>query len=323
MKGREEARSLRVWLACDWFVKYTAGLARGLVDQGCEVTLLTRDHDREFGSDHGAMQSFVAQTLEGRAQHLELGGRVRSFAAIGDLVRLRRASRRWSADVVHVQDSLANDVRLAFASGLSRGHYALTVHDPVPHPGDAAPSREARILRRALRRSAGLVFVHSRALAEELVSTGDVRAPIEVVPHGVGDAEFVPVPSRPSLLFFGRISHYKGLDVLLDAMSLIWRTLPEVTLTVAGEGDLPPHAVLADPRVKLRLEHAPEDELGTLFGDSTCVVLPVPPGEPERCRVACEATRQGGRGNGRGRPLRACRVRLGSSGAARGSTGAG
>ena len=56
----------RVLIACDWFVKYAAGLARGLTDLGCEVVLLTRDHDKEFGDEPGAMQSFVKETLPGQ-----------------------------------------------------------------------------------------------------------------------------------------------------------------------------------------------------------------------------------------------------------------
>ena len=56
---------LRVWLASDWFVKYTAGLAAGLLDNGAEVTYLTRDHDQEFGDEPGAMRAFLAAETGG------------------------------------------------------------------------------------------------------------------------------------------------------------------------------------------------------------------------------------------------------------------
>ena len=261
-------------LACEWFVKYTAGLARGLADAGCDVALLTRDHDLEFGEEPGAMRSFVEDTLAGAGRHFELAGRVRDPAQVGQVVRLHRTFHRWRPDIVHVQDSLTHDMRLAAAAGLSWHRYALTVHDPAPHPGDPRPSARIRLVRRALRRGAGLVFVHSAALAEELAATGDVRGAVEVVPHGFGNSEMAPLPESPSLLFFGRISHYKGLDCLLDAMPLVWERLPEVTLTVAGEGDVPAHAVLADPRLRMRNEHVPEDAVPTLFEQATCVVLP-------------------------------------------------
>jgi hypothetical protein len=107
----------RVLLACEWFVKYTAGLARGLADAGCEVILLTRDHDIEFGGEPGAMKEFVAETLEGKARHLELEGRVRDLSRLRDVARLRRRLGHWGPEVVHVQDSLTHDMRLAVAAG--------------------------------------------------------------------------------------------------------------------------------------------------------------------------------------------------------------
>jgi len=263
---------LRAWLACDWFVKYTAGLAQGLTENGCEATLLTRDHDQEFGDDPGAMRGFVAANA-GDVRHLELRGRVRELTGLRDIARLARVRRDFVPGVVHLQDSVTNDLRLALASGLPRQRYALTVHDPVPHPGDAAHPQVLKTIRRALRRRASLIFVHSEALSEELDGTGDVKAPIEVVPHGAASAEFRP-PPPDSLLFFGRMSYYKGLDVLLDAMPAVWAERPQVRLTVAGEGEWPEHPVLADPRVTARDEHVPESAVAPLYEDATCVVLP-------------------------------------------------
>lgn len=268
------AAPLRVLLVCEWFVKYTAGLARGLAESGCEVVLLSRDHDLEFGGEPGAMREFVRETLGSRGEHLELGGRVRDPRRLAEMARLRRRCRAWGPDVVHVQDSLPHDLRLAIAAGLPRRRYALTVHDPAPHPGDSGPSARIRAVRRALRRRATLVFVHSAALAEELRASGQVRGAVEVVPHGFEPAAVRPLPESPSLLFFGRISRYKGLDVLLDAMASVWERRPETTLTIAGAGDLPPHDALADPRVALRAEYVPEAELPALFAAASCVVLP-------------------------------------------------
>jgi glycosyltransferase involved in cell wall biosynthesis len=270
----EGASLPRVLLVAEWFVKYTAGLARGLADLGCEVVLLSRDHDLEFGGEQGRMRAFVRETLGDGPRHLELGGRVRDAKSLGEMMRLRRACREWGPDVVHIQDSLPHDLRLAVAAGFPRRGYALTVHDPTPHPGDPQPSARIRFVRRALRRRAGLVFAHSASLAEELIAAGDVRGAIEVVPHGLTEASPAPLPERPSLLFFGRISHYKGLDTLLEAMPLVWERQPEVTLTIAGEGALPSHPALADGRVLLRAEHVPEEEVAGLFAASTCAVLP-------------------------------------------------
>ncbi len=271
--GAEDRAAPRVWLACDWFVKYTAGLARGLAEVGCEVDLLTRDHDQEFGDEPGAMRAFLAAEAGEGVRHLELGGRVRRLAALRRTASLRRLCARRRPAYVHLQDSVANDPWLALASGIPGRRYALTVHDPVTHPGDPVSPPAIRAIKRRLRRGASLLIVHSAALAEELGGTGDARSPIEVVPHGAGEAELVPPPAD-SLLFFGRMSYYKGLDVLLDAMAAIWKERPQTTLTVAGEGEIPPHEALSDPRVTVRREYLAEDELPALFAAATCVVLP-------------------------------------------------
>ncbi len=281
----------KVLLACEWFVKYTAGLARGLADAGCEVVLLSRDHDLEFGGEPGAMREFVAATLEGRARHLEIGGRVRDPAQLRRVMRLRRDLRRWRPDYVHVQDSLTHDMRLAVAGGFPWRRYAVTVHDPAPHPGDPQPSWRIRTVRRRLRRGADLIFAHSEGMVEELRELGDVRAAAAVVPHGLGDTAAAPLPATPSLLFFGRISHYKGLDTLLDAMPAVWERLPEVRLTVAGSGELPQRPALSDPRVTLRHEHVAEEEVPGLFAGCTCVVLPYR--QASQSGIGAEARRYG------------------------------
>ena len=272
--GAGEIQRPRVLLACDWFVKYTAGLGRGLAEAGCDVVLLSRDHDQEFGDEPGAMRAFARETLGEGPRHLVLGGRVREVGRLRDTVALRRQLGRWRPDFVHLQDSVPNDLRLAIAAGLPGRPYALTVHDPVVHPGDRVAPPPIRAARRALRRRADLVFVHSAALAEELRGVGDARGAVEVVPHGLTGVPPRPLPDRPSLLFFGRISHYKGLDTLLDAMPLVWERLPETTLTIAGEGDVPEREALSDPRVVLRVEHVPEADVADLFAAATCAVLP-------------------------------------------------
>lgn len=282
---------MRVLLVSEWFVKYTAGLARGLSDAGCQVVLMTRDHDLEFGGEAGAMREFVRSTVGGDVTHLELGGRVRDPRRLMDVARLRRWCRDWKPDVVHVQDSLPHDVRLGVAAGFPQRKYALTVHDPAPHPGDSQPSARIRFLRRALRNRADLLFVHSESMAAELRASHRLRGAVVAVPHGFREGASVPLPENPSLLFFGRISHYKGLDTLLDAMPLVWEREPGVTLVIAGEGEVPRSEILADPRVSLRAEHVPEGDVPTLFEAATCVVLPYR--QASQSGVGAEARRFG------------------------------
>jgi glycosyltransferase involved in cell wall biosynthesis len=264
----------RVLLGCDWFVRYSAGLASGLAAGGAGVTLLTRTHDGEFGSVPGAMRAHVADRLGPEAPHLRLPGRVRDPRALVEVARVRRAVARLAPDVVHLQDSVVNDPRLLVAARARRGRYALTVHDLERHPGDPALGRGRQVAWRACIGGAGLLFVHAEPLCERLLAEHRPRAPVVVVPLGVEAPRVHALPAHPALLLFGRMSSYKGLDTLLDAMPLIWARAPGARLTIAGEGEIEHRPELADPRVAVRNEFVPDAELPGLFAGATLVVLP-------------------------------------------------
>ena len=263
----------RVLLACDFLVRYTAMLAGGLARNGAEALLLTRDHDLEFGGRPGAAREFVAGAAGPAVVHRRVEGRVRSPRGWSQAFRIRAQIGRFAPDVVHLQDSIHNDPRLPWAARARRGGFALTVHDPVRHPGDNT-SRRIDLATRWMVRAAGLIFVHGEALRDELEERFEPAAPVVVIPHGIEPNPVKPSPESPRVLFFGRLSRYKGLDVLLDAMQEVWRTLPDATLTIAGEGELEDHPALSDQRVDLRLGHIPEEEVPHLIEAATCVALP-------------------------------------------------
>lgn len=266
-------RGPRVLLACDFFLRYTSMLAGGMERAGADVCLLTRDHDEEFGGRSGAAAEFVAEAVDPGTRRCAIPGRVRSPAALRASLGARRAVSRFGPDFVHLQSSIGNDPRLLFAAGVRPRRFALTVHDPVRHPGEAVSGGTAHG-NRLLIRAAGLLFVHAEALREELTAAARPRAPIVVVPHGIDPGAAQPLPERPAVLFFGRLGHYKGLDVLLDAMAAVWAERPDAELTIAGAGELPDHPALADARVAVRADHVPDADLPALFAAATCVALP-------------------------------------------------
>lgn len=259
-------------LACDYLLKYTLGLGQGLERQGCDVALAAREHAGEFGGDAAAMRAEIERRLSDHATVRLLRGRVRDVRALAQVPALRRALRGRDG-VVHVQGAVANDFRLVLAASARPRRFALTLHDPVLRAGDPAKSRRKRLLGNALLRGAGVVFVHGEVLREELREAG-VSAPIEVIPHGADAPRPRPLPEAPELLFFGRLTEYKGLDVLCDAMADVWRAVPTARLTIAGSGPLPAHDALGDARVRVRQEHVPQDALPDLFAGATAVVLP-------------------------------------------------
>ncbi len=257
---------LRVMLLCDWFLKYTASFAAGLVRTGNEVCLVCRDHAHEFGHDTSERAATIERARASGVGIIEFPGRMSSSHAAA--IRALRAARSWQADIAHVQ-SATFDPRLFFALR-RRQPLVMTVHDPVPHQGHRLRRRN-QLIERAWRRRADCLVVHSPQL---ITALGHVRQRVAVLPHGAEVlATPLPRPGTPAVLLFGRLEPYKGVRVLTEAMEYVWRTRPDVRLLVCGKGpatgDLPD-----DPRVEARLEYIPEADVDPLFAKASLVVLP-------------------------------------------------
>jgi glycosyltransferase involved in cell wall biosynthesis len=264
-----------VLLACDWLLKYAAGLAQGLREAGADVALLTRDHGLEYGGDAEEMRAELRARLGSDAPLWLLSGRIREVDGLRQLARIRSEIRRFGADLTHFQQATMVDPRLFVVAARRPRHYAVTLHDPSVHPGDQHPSRVFFALERLMFTGAGVTFTHGQALVEETRRRKPwLHSPIEIVPHGVDVLRPEPLPAVPTLLFFGRISHYKGLDVLLDAMPAVWESAPQTRLVIAGHGEIPASSVLDDARVEVRNSHVPEADVPGLYNGATAVVLP-------------------------------------------------
>jgi alpha-maltose-1-phosphate synthase len=258
---------VRVLIVCDWFLKHAVRQTAALARAGADVSLLCRSHDLEFGGSATERHALLAE-LNGIPVRV-LAGRVRSVSRSGQIVQLRRSTRHWRPDVVHAQDNTDPGL-LGIVGGLPR---ALTIHDPVPHPGHPALGRFDAAVRRRWISGSSLILVHGQSLVDDL-PTWIPREDVAVVPLGVPVAEQpLPTPARPSILLFGRLQRYKGVSVLLDAMNLVWRSRPDVLLRIAGEG--PEAAVVpADERIDLRAGYVAETDVEALLAETTVAVLP-------------------------------------------------
>lgn len=155
----------------------------------------------------------------------------------------------------------------------------ISVHDVLPH--QARLGRGEQLLARALYRRADALVVHHEALRDRLVEALAVPSgKIHVVPHQVFEAPPTPAPPRdhpPMVLLFGALRPNKGLEVLLDAVTLM--AGEELRVTIAGRGS--PHleamareAAEADPRIHVEIGFADLERKHQLFADASLVVLP-------------------------------------------------
>jgi glycosyltransferase involved in cell wall biosynthesis len=260
---------MRILIVCDFLFKYGAQQARALAQNGHDVRMLCRSHALEFGGAEDERDEWIEGLRREGVQMLVVPGRVRAVAAVPRMLAIRRTLRQWRPQVVHVHEN--HDPRLL---ALTTGYpTVLTVHDPLGHPGAPELTRwENWVFRRWFWRAERFV-VHGQALVAELEPiVGHGR--IIVIPHGLWPrSEPLRRPDSPSVLLFGRLEQYKGVEVLVEAMRLLWAERPEVKLVVAGAGDAA-RLVPEDPRISLIPRYISESDVDSLLAEASLVALP-------------------------------------------------
>ncbi|HZG89359.1 MAG TPA: glycosyltransferase family 4 protein [Pseudonocardia sp.] len=204
------------------------------------------------------------------------------------LVRLRRdrpdavffSTWRFALDALGV---------LALDRLLPRALLGIVAHEPrVMTDADTTKAKSGPVLDRALPaawRAMDLCFTLGDEARDRLLRYWQPSGPVLVVPHGDesalrGDAPVPPVSgTRPSVLFFGLWTAYKGLDVLLDAWPAVRAAVPDAGLVVAGATGGADRAAIeakagAVGGVTLRPGYVPNPEIPALFGAARVVTTP-------------------------------------------------
>ena len=140
------------------------------------------------------------------------------------------------------------------------------------------------------------IVANSRAVQESLITDG--IEPVEVIHNGVAVESITRVlSSKPVAVFAGRLVREKGVGVLLQALAMVIRRLPEARLLIAGDG--PERATLVELSEKLGittnvsfLGHLPKEKMDARFAQAWVQVVPSLWAEPFGL-VAIEAMMRG------------------------------
>jgi glycosyltransferase involved in cell wall biosynthesis len=107
------------------------------------------------------------------------------------------------------------------------------------------PAKRTRIL--AATRSAAAITTVSQPLADGLVAAGVPAAKISVIPNGVDTARFslrdrddarrlLGLDTSPLIVCVSRLSHEKGVDLLVEAARSLVAARPDARVAVVGDG---------------------------------------------------------------------------------------
>ena len=155
-----------------------------------------------------------------------------------------------------------------------------TIHDPFPHTGEKnRTSIQNRKI--AVRYSKGIILLNNRQ-KDEFCSFYNV-SPNRLCINKLGVYENIALMAsdvktlkKNNILFFGRISPYKGIEYLCKAMEIVRKEVPDATLTIAGSGklyfDIKPY--LTEGYMDLQNRFIQTHEIATLLRQCAICVCP-------------------------------------------------
>jgi len=208
--------------------------------------------------------------------------------AVG-LARLARRVGAQDADVIHFQWTVipALDALAMWLMRQSRP-VVLTVHDTTPFNGDRMPFLQRAGFHLPML-MADRVIVHTQAGYRALIELGLPAEKIAVVPHGPlrltergASVASKDRDARYTFTVFGELKAYKGLDVLVEAVS----TLPPAIRAaarwvIAGRARMDLAPLLRrisdcdlDLHFDLRLRRQSEGELANILDETDCFLFP-------------------------------------------------
>lgn len=194
-------------------------------------------------------------------------------------LRIAREIRAFQPDVIHFQHGhMWFNLALPL---LARTPLVITIHDPRHHSGDPEASRVPQRIMDFGYRRADEVIVHGEQLKQVCVE--DLHLPadrVHVVPHiTLGDESAQShVHEQPdTILFFGRIWEYKGLEYLIKAEPLITAEVPGARIVIAGRGedfDRYTQMMVHPDRFTVYNEYVPDERRAELFQQASLIALP-------------------------------------------------
>ena len=185
--------------------------------------------------------------------------------------------KRGGFDIIHCDYMLGHGMSFLFK--LTK-KWIQTIHDPFPHSGEIS-SRKTKIYNNTISNSDYFVLLNERQKKEFCTYYGVNEERVFINRLGIYDniKAFVKPEHKVksnNILFFGRISPYKGIEYLCEAIIKVREVVPDVTLTIAGGGkmyfDIDPYKQLG--YTDIRNHYVGMGELAELLSECELSVCP-------------------------------------------------
>jgi D-inositol-3-phosphate glycosyltransferase len=279
---------------------YTFGLAMELISKGAALDVIGSDEldFPEFRDKPG--MNFL--NLQG-SQRADVSLVRKVFRLSMYYAKLIRYAATAKPKIFHIlwnnKFEVFDRTLLTLLYRLRGKRVVLTVHNVNKGRRDSKDTHLNRLTLRIQYRLADHIFVHTERMKLELSEEFGVQgARVTVIPFGINNA----VPNtclsqseakrhlgiqddKKAILFFGRITPYKGLEYLINAFQQVLARRDDYRLIVAGrpENDCRRYWSAIQERIRedvrlgrilLRADHIPDDETELYFKAADVLVLP-------------------------------------------------
>jgi glycosyltransferase involved in cell wall biosynthesis len=278
---------------------YAFGLATELISKGAALDLIGND-DLDCLEFHGNPGVHFLN-LRGD-QRPDVGFVTKTLRVLTYYAKLIRYAATAEPRIFHI---LWNNRFQSFDRTLLMLYYkllgktiVLTVHNVNAGKRDSTDTLFNRLTLRVQYRLADHFFVHTEQMKNELVREFGLQgARVSVIPFGINNAvpntgltsgearQRLGLPdAERTILFFGNIAPYKGLEYLITAFQHIWGRGGDYRLIIAGwpkncerYWSTIGEAIREDVqrgRILLRADYIPDDETEVYFKAADVLVLP-------------------------------------------------
>ena len=280
---------------------YSHQLAQGLAEIGCEIILLTtRSYELASFPSRFPVRPVLYEYTPWFGAYERYGKWRATYVRVASVVRTVQtyAAVLWTAlrfrvSVCHFEWMMSRHDHLLYTLLKSAGiSVVYTVHNVIPHEQDSAIGSKDDYSR--LYHSASILIAHVEATRHRLMTQFRIaKDRIALIPHGSYPIFFQePLHSQwrdhvranegehRTILFFGMIRRYKGIEVLLDAFTILRSRGVGCKLLIVGcargsygsSVDFSRHPFSED--IELELRFVSLEEIPLYFLKADVVVLP-------------------------------------------------
>lgn len=267
------SEKFRIALISLGFIDYTINLANALSKNGSDILLILPDDE---------IQEHITSVSKNIDIYVYKQPRFYHPKNIFLVHSLFKKISNFRPDLIHMQGVHPWFPFIMPFFRIKRLPIIITFHDVEPHLGENY--LHTRLLQWFGRIFANQIIVHGERLKQKMIEKYNIdKTKVHAIPIGEHNIspfkKYITEPVEDdgkTILFFGRIREYKGLEYLIKSEPLITKEVPDAKIIIAGHGDFTKYEALMMNKNKFIVHNhrISYKEGAELFQKCSLVVLP-------------------------------------------------